>query len=223
MYVEVLGNLDISVLSCSLPRDVNLKDRELYTRLSLDGSDWRNTHVCPPTSASPTERRPTLGRRGFSPPRLITHTLDTFPTTLPITQDTHHVYIEVWTLKREGDKEECIAKGKHSIKDAKVLEMEEAEVKVDLHWNLHMNRGYALLRMAFVKKQPGPPLVALPHGALPEPTSPLEKPKLADKFKETVRKLSKTDLDTVLRRASRTLPRAPDRLPSSSEQLSQSL
>ncbi|KAJ3170073.1 hypothetical protein HDU87_008848 [Geranomyces variabilis] len=230
MYIELLGNLELSVVSCSLPRDINLRDRELYTKLSLDGSDWRNTHVCPPTAPSPTDQRGSLTRSGYLPAAQIAHNLDTFPIILPLTEDTHHVYVEIWTLKREGDKEECVAKGRCSIKDSRILETGVAEVKVDLHSPLHLNRGSAQLFMRFTKRAPGPPLVAIPHGALPEPTSPERqdsKHKLADKFRETVRRLSKGEMDEVFRRGSRSNirrgrspPSAPD---SSAEQLSKSL
>ncbi|TPX62683.1 hypothetical protein PhCBS80983_g00360 [Powellomyces hirtus] len=223
MYIELLGNLELSVVSCSLPRDINLKDRELYTRLSLDGSDWRNTHVCPPTAPSPTDARGSLSRSGYLPPAQIAHTLDTFPIVLPLTEDTHHVYVEIWTLKREGDKEDCVAKGRCSIKDSRILDMGVCEVKVDLHSPLHLNRGSAQLFMRFVRKQPGPPLVAIPHGALPEPTSPdREKHKLADKFRETVRRLSKGEMEEVFRRGSKSGGRR-SKSPNSEGVLSKSL
>ncbi|TPX60276.1 hypothetical protein SpCBS45565_g07550 [Spizellomyces sp. 'palustris'] len=193
MPVDYLGNMEITCLSATLPKDINLTHKELYSRLSLDGTDWRKTLV---------RRTDNVPETHTSPRR--TYPLETSPIVLPVTSEHHHIHVEIWTYKRSEDKDELIAKGKHSFKDA-VANERTVEFDVDLHHHLHLSRGSARVRLKFIKQIPGPPIVPTPHGVYQDgivgsPPDRQDKAKFVHKLKDIVRrgsKVEKSDLDVA--------------------------
>ncbi|KAI8996085.1 hypothetical protein BC832DRAFT_306663 [Gaertneriomyces semiglobifer] len=217
---DAVGTLEITLLYTTPSRDVSLKSKELYGRISLDGDDWRRT-LARPTN-SPTDTNSSLSgrqmssssikkagkstsprRKSSSPRRVIS--LNSSPVVLPLS-DQHHILLELWSLRRDVDKEEVAGKGKINIRELGIVEeaelpendnQAEVEVDVELHHHLHLLWGTARVLIRFVKTTPGPPNLATPHGA----SSPMET--ATDKggkligilkdFKDKVRRSSKTE------------------------------